>query len=710
MWRGVINSMNKLLAALTGSGLMFLLSAIAHAGNAQWDLNPGSGDWNTAANWTPMTVPNGSSDTATFGLSSLTNVSTSANTEVSGITFTAAATNSYTITARAGGALGAVLTISGAGITNNSGTTQYFVAAIPTGFANNTLALEFKNSATAGSGIVFTTQGFPNPALIPATTFFNDSSSAGNSTFINTAGGGSTLFSSNATASAGTFMNNGSKLVNVAGGSTDFVGTSTAATGVFTDYAGTISGASGGATAFAGSSTAGNAIITNKGATVSGAFGGLAQITDSSTAANAVITNEGGTVSGALGGATQFQGFIPLGQPIHIATAGNATIVNKGAAAGGASGGATSFFDNSTAGNAVITNEGGTVSGALGGATQFSRLNTEGVTTATAGNATIINQGAAVKGASGGSTQFFDGSTAGPATLIANGGTGGGQGGTIQFSGKSDIGTSQIEVFGNGSLDISLHDGPGMTIDSIEGDGNVFLGAKNLTVGSNNMDTTFACAIQDGGQSGATGGSLTKIGSGMVDLKGSNTYTGGTTVNSGVLKVDGSITGNARVNIGGTLGGAGTINGNLTNIAGKVSPGDSPGMLTVTGNFTQPSGTLLIDIAGANTGQFSVLNVLGTANLGGLLDPVLLNGFLPTIGESFAFLDYGAVTGSLFIFDRNIDNAAEHWDVTYQSTEAILTVAPGNVPVSDQGSTFLLLTLSLLGLATYRQLLLGKRA
>jgi len=34
------------------------------------NLNPGSGDWNTAANWTPMTVPNGSADTATFALSS----------------------------------------------------------------------------------------------------------------------------------------------------------------------------------------------------------------------------------------------------------------------------------------------------------------------------------------------------------------------------------------------------------------------------------------------------------------------------------------------------------------------------------------------------------------------------------------------------------------------------------------------------------------
>src|SRR5206468_3033155 len=134
-------------------------------------------------------------------------------------------------------------------------------------------------------------------------------------------------------------------------------------------------------------------------------------------------------------------------------------------------------------------------------------------------------------------------------------------------------------------------------------------------------------------------------------LTGLNTYTGNTNINGGVLKVDGSITSNTFVNLGGTLAGTGTIHGNVTNIAGTVSPGDSPGTLTITGNFTQQSGTLVIDIAGANAGQFSVLNIFGTASLSGLLDPVLLNGFVPTIGESFTFLNYGAVTGSLFIFD-----------------------------------------------------------
>jgi VPDSG-CTERM motif len=116
----------------------------------------------------------------------------------------------------------------------------------------------------------------------------------------------------------------------------------------------------------------------------------------------------------------------------------------------------------------------------------------------------------------------------------------------------------------------------------------------------------------------------------------------------------------------------------------------------------------MIQIAGANAGEFGVLNVLGIANLGGQLDPVLLNGFVPTIGESFTFLTYGSVNGTLFMFNPNIDNLPEHWEVSYFPTYAILTVVAGNVSVPDRGSTFLLMTLALLGLMTFRRQLVRR--
>jgi hypothetical protein len=173
--------------------------------------------------------------------------------------------------------------------------------------------------------------------------------------------------------------------------------------------------------------------------------------------------------------------------------------------------------------------------------------------------------------------------------------------------------------------------------------------------------------------------------------------------------VDGSITSNTFVNHGGTLAGTGTINGNVSN-NGRVSPGSAGalGMLTVVGNYTQTQyATLMIQIAGTSAGDFSVLNVLGSANLNGNLAPVLLNGFVPAIGDSFIFLNYGSLTGEFSqILNQVFNHGTAQWSIIYQNNNAILRVEPHTPGVPDQGSTFLLLVLGLLGLVTYRRQLL----
>ncbi len=95
------------------------------AGSATWSLNPVSSDWNTAANWSPATVPNGPADPATFDVSNTTGVSLSATTEVSEIVFNPGA-SAYTIRAPKKQQTG--LTISGRGVINRSGVGQSFVA------------------------------------------------------------------------------------------------------------------------------------------------------------------------------------------------------------------------------------------------------------------------------------------------------------------------------------------------------------------------------------------------------------------------------------------------------------------------------------------------------------------------------------------------------------------------------------------------------
>jgi autotransporter-associated beta strand protein len=255
-------------------------------------------------------------------------------------------------------------------------------------------------------------------------------------------------------------------------------------------------------------------------------------------------------------------------------SAGEAVFINEGGIVSGTTGGETDFFNSAKAETATVTNQPGTVSGASGGLTMFWM-------TSNAERAVITCEGASIAGATGGITSFVDDSHGGNATLIAQGGTGG-AGGTIQFHNNTDALKTRVEVFDDGSLDMSDHASPGMTIGSVEGDGVVFLGGHQLMVGNNDLSTTFSGVAQDGGSAGGLGGSLNKIGTGTLILSNANTYTGGTIVTAGALEVRndaGSATGTGPVTVSaGTLGGRGII-------AGAVTVGTGSGA----GAFLSPS-------------------------------------------------------------------------------------------------------------------------
>ena len=159
----------------------------------------------------------------------------------------------------------------------------------------------------------------------------------------------------------------------------------------------------------------------------------------------------------------------------------------------------TIFNDTSTAANASIINGGG------GGASTAVNAFTVFNGTSTAGHATITNQG----GDFGGTTIFNDSSNADSAILIAYGAMYGS--GAISFRGASTGGSARVKVFDNAYLDISGHQS-GLTIGSIEGSGNVHLGANRLTVGTNNISTSFSGVISGSGL-------LAKVGSGILTLQ-----------------------------------------------------------------------------------------------------------------------------------------------------------------------------------------------
>jgi len=122
---------------------------------------------------------------------------------------------------------------------------------------------------------------------------------------------------------------------------------------------------------------------------------------------------------------------------------------------------------------------------------------------------------------------------------------------------------------------------------------------------------------------------------------------------------------------GGTLQGFGTGTGNLSNMGGTVHPGDGPGTLTVTGNYSQSAGgTLDTLIGGSSQGAtYSWLNVSGTATLAGTLDLSLVNGFAPTNGQLFVILTSGGLSGQFN------DNSIQIGNVTFN-----VEYSPGNFP------------------------------
>ncbi|MFO0969304.1 MAG: LamG-like jellyroll fold domain-containing protein [Gemmataceae bacterium] len=92
---------------------------------------------------------------------------------------------------------------------------------------------------------------------------------------------------------------------------------------------------------------------------------------------------------------------------------------------------------------------------------------------------------------------------------------------------------------------------------------------------------------------------------------------------------------------GGLLKGSGTVRGDVENAA-TVAPGNSPGIITINGNYTQsPAGSLNIEIQGTNaaTPDYDQVFVNGVVSLAGSLNVSFLNGFITSVGASFKIID-----------------------------------------------------------------------
>ncbi|MBV9550623.1 MAG: autotransporter-associated beta strand repeat-containing protein, partial [Alphaproteobacteria bacterium] len=191
---------------------------------------------------------------------------------------------------------------------------------------------------------------------------------------------------------------------------------------------------------------------------------------------------------------------------------------------------------------------------------------------------------------------------------------------------------SAISLASGATLDLNSFN---QTVGSITGAGNVTLGSAALTVNGGN---SFAGVI-----SGT--GSLVKANSGTLILTGVNTYTGGTTINSGNTLQLGS---------GSTSGSIlGNVTDNGTLIVNRSDGYTFAGVISGTGALTQ-QGTGTLILTGANTYSGSTIISAGTLQIGSggtggsILGNITDNGALAfNRSDTITFAGIVSGTGSL---------------------------------------------------------------
>lgn len=212
--------------------------------------------------------------------------------------------------------------------------------------------------------------------------------------------------------------------------------------------------------------------------------------------------------------------------------------------------------------------------------------------------------------------------------------------------------TTQNIMLGNaagssGTLNIGGTASGGNTTSTLNVDDWISGGSGNATINFNNNGSYAMSARLSGGTL-----VVNQIGTGTTTLtNGNSDYAGGTVISAGTLlvtNVSGSATGSGAVTVqnGGTLGGTGIISGSVTvQSGGTLSPGTSPGLLTV-GSLTLDSGsTSFFEINGTTRGtNYDAVDVTGAIAYGGTL--LIDFGYAPLITDTFNLFDFGSYSGN----------------------------------------------------------------
>lgn len=207
--------------------------------------------------------------------------------------------------------------------------------------------------------------------------------------------------------------------------------------------------------------------------------------------------------------------------------------------------------------------------------------------------------------------------------------------------------TGQIAVFGQA---IHIDDETGFVFGEAGGQTNVNISVQD----GGSLETGFAFVARSseaGANSGTESvntvvtvtGNDSTWGSDGIAIGFNNDSPTSPDVNGTVIVSNGAtIVSDVFVGDGGLLGGNGTVIGTINNFGGTVAPGLSPGVLSIDGDFVMESGSLLIEVAGLETGLFDVLDVTGEIDISGGEIFFEFSDFLPSADDFLQFLVAGS--------------------------------------------------------------------
>jgi fibronectin-binding autotransporter adhesin len=307
-----------------------------------------------------------------------------------------------------------------------------------------------------------------------------------------------------------------------------------------------------------------------------------------------------------------------------------------------------------------------------------------GVTTLTSGVLAVSSL------ANGGANSSIGASSNAAANVVFNGGT-------LRYVNQSLQANETVQALGNttnASTDrnFTIANASTGTIDVASAGTTVtFTGGSAATTGQLIVNGNPIASV--GSPTGAGG-----LGQGTLILAGTNLHTGGTTVSSGTLLVNGSLaSGTVSVASGATLGGTGTIGGTVLPASGGfIAPGNPAvasgiGTLTV-GALTLNSGTDVVYQFGTGNDIINVSSPGGlTLNSGSSIDVFDTSGNQYTTNGVYTLFNYsGALGGSLGNLGVNSIVPQKKYVLGNTGTAIQLTISDAAVKdwTNSSGDTF----------------------